>query len=459
VNRIQRVRRLRLASLAMTLGALLTVSGLPLAATTLAASGDTISISAPSGNVGASGAAFTVHVITNNATTDISGAQASVTFDPAALQITSVVKGNGAAWAGSVYTPAQPLSAAGIATANGSGDLFDQSAAFIGSSITHGGGNQDLFDITFSVATCPAGGSTVIGLPANGPTPGIDGLFLSADGLSSFPAVTTGATISCTPLAATDFTVGASPAALSIAQGGTDHSTISTTFTGTSQVITLASSGAPVGVGAAFGAATITGAGSTALTFTVGAAVPTGVYPITVTGTAASGGPHSTIVSLTVTLPAAGPPASTGQVTVTGTVDGGFLGLSVPANASLFLNRNVTNTTNVPVLVFSNTQWTLSIADAMLGSKAAADRGHMLDTSVSPAHRLAAPMQAYVPSPPAVIPVPGLLIRTLDVAGAQSLWGGSNSTTLPVTLSQLTQPTDPPGSYAIDVIFSAISGF
>ena len=87
--------------------------------------------------------------------------------------------------------------------------------------------------------------------------------------------------------------------------------------------------------------------------------------------------------------------------------------------------------------------------------KAAADRGHMLDTGASPAKRLATAMQAYVPVGSPAVP----LIRTLDIAGAQSLTTGTAGTTVPVTISQLTVPEDPPGNYAIDLTFSAISGF
>jgi hypothetical protein len=94
VNRIQRVRRLRLASLAMTLGALLTVSGLPLAATTLAASSATVSINPASEPAAGPGATFTVNVVSNS-TVASAGVQASVTFDKTLLQITSVTRGAG----------------------------------------------------------------------------------------------------------------------------------------------------------------------------------------------------------------------------------------------------------------------------------------------------------------------------------------------------------------------------
>jgi hypothetical protein len=91
----------------------------------------------------------------------------------------------------------------------------------------------------------------------------------------------------------------------------------------------------------------------------------------------------------------------------------------------------------------------------MLAGKAAIDRGHMLDTVASPQKRLSEAMQAYVPVAAPTLP----LVRTLDVAGAQSLTAGLLNQTVGVTILQQTRPVDPPGNYSIDLLFSAISGF
>jgi hypothetical protein len=50
-------------------------------------------------------------------------------------------------------------------------------------------------------------------------------------------------------------------------------------------------------------------------------------------------------------------------------------------------------------------------------------------------------------------------VRPLDVAGPQTLTAGTLTGPVNVTLNQRTVATDPPGNYAIDLTFSAISGF
>ena len=103
-----------------------------------------------------------------------------------------------------------------------------------------------------------------------------------------------------------DFSIAASPAAVSVVAGSAGTSTIATTLvSGTAESIALAETGAPAGVSVGFAPASISAGGSATLTLTVAASVAAGTYPITVTGTAASA-THSATVSLTVTAP---PPA------------------------------------------------------------------------------------------------------------------------------------------------------
>ena len=450
MNRIQRVRRFRLATLVMTLGAVLAVS-IPAAAPALAAANDTIRISPASSAAGGNGSSFTVKVITNTGTNAASGVQASITFDQTALQITAVARSAApSGWATApVFQPSNIPAA--ITAANGSGKLATVAASFIGSTVPNGADNA-FIDVTFQVTNCPASGSLSLGLPI-GPA---DAVLLDVNGATISPITATGATVTCTPPQANDFSIAANPATLSIPQGGTQFSTISTTLTsGNAQAAALSFSGLPANVTASFGAASLTGNASANLTFTVAAvAAVGGPTTVTVTGT----GPdatHTTTVALTIVPPPAGPPPATGTTTVSGTVDAGFLGVSVQGNTALRLRRNAPNETSVPVLIFANTQWTLKIEDSMIAPKAAADRGHMLDTGASPIKRLSDPMQAYVPVVLPAVP----LVRTLDIVGPQSLASGTNGATVPVTLSQLTHLADPPGNYAIDITFSAISGF
>jgi hypothetical protein len=99
-----------------------------------------------------------------------------------------------------------------------------------------------------------------------------------------------------------DFALTASPTTISVAQGGTKTTTVSTTVSGGfNSAVSLSATGLPAGVTAAFSPASIAapGSGSSTLTFTAGSTATTGTSTITIN---ASGGgvSHSTTVSLTV---------------------------------------------------------------------------------------------------------------------------------------------------------------
>jgi hypothetical protein len=99
------------------------------------------------------------------------------------------------------------------------------------------------------------------------------------------------------------FTLGASPTSVSVAQGGSKASTLSTTVSGGfSSAISLSASGLPAGVTASFSPSSIAapGSGSSTVTFTAGSTAATGTSNVTVT---ASGGgiSHSVTISLSVT--------------------------------------------------------------------------------------------------------------------------------------------------------------
>ena len=133
------------------------------------------------------------------------------------------------------------------------------------------------------------------------------------------------------------FTLTASPGSLSIAQGSSGSTSISSTVTGGfDSAISLSASGQPSGVTVGFNPASITGAGSSTLTFTVASTAVAGTYPITVSGTSGST-TKTTTVSLTVTGQQTGSfslsvsPSSgyldqgqSGYAVVTSTVSGGF---------------------------------------------------------------------------------------------------------------------------------------
>jgi len=136
------------------------------------------------------------------------------------------------------------------------------------------------------------------------------------------------------------FTISASPASVSVAQGKTGTSTITTAAVdGFDAAVALSvTSTLPTGVTAALSPTSIAapGSGTSTLTFTVASTAVAGTYSVTVTGKSGST-TESTTVSLTVTSTAAGTftvsvsPTSgyldrgqSGYAVVTTTVSGGF---------------------------------------------------------------------------------------------------------------------------------------
>jgi kumamolisin len=133
------------------------------------------------------------------------------------------------------------------------------------------------------------------------------------------------------------FSVSASPASVSVVEGNSGNSTITSTVSGGfNSPVALSTSTLPTGVSAGFSAGSITGTGTSTLTFTVASNAPTGTYPITVTGTSGST-TESTVISLSITAsvaanfavsvsPAAGSLAEgqSGYAVVTTAVSGGF---------------------------------------------------------------------------------------------------------------------------------------
>jgi subtilase family serine protease len=132
------------------------------------------------------------------------------------------------------------------------------------------------------------------------------------------------------------FSLSASPASVTVAQGSSGTSTISSTVSGGfDSAISLTASGQPTGVTVSFSPTSITGAGTSTMTMTVASTTAAGTYSITVKGTSGST-TETTTVSLTVTgtspsfTVSASPTSitvargSSGTATITTTVSGGF---------------------------------------------------------------------------------------------------------------------------------------
>jgi kumamolisin len=133
------------------------------------------------------------------------------------------------------------------------------------------------------------------------------------------------------------FSLTASPGSLTVLQGASGTSTISSIAVGGfSSAVALSASGQPAGVTVSFSPTSITGSGSSSMTMAVASSTVAGVYTITVTGTG-GGITKTTTVSLTVTAPGSGAftiavsPTSgsirrgrSGSVTVSTAISGGF---------------------------------------------------------------------------------------------------------------------------------------
>jgi hypothetical protein len=204
----------------------------------------------------------------------------------------------------------------------------------------------------------PGAGSSAMTVNVGSTTPvGSYPITVTASGGGLSPNATV--TLTVTAAAQPDFTLAAAPTAVTVAQGNQGSSTITTTVSGGfNAAIGLSSSGVPTGTTVSFNPGTIAapGAGTSAMTISVGSTTAVGTYPITVTGTG-GGKQHTATVTLTVTAAAqpdftlaAAPVAVTvtqgnqGSSTITTTVNGGFnaaIGLSssgVPTGTTVSFN-------------------------------------------------------------------------------------------------------------------------
>ncbi len=154
----------------------------------------------------------------------------------------------------------------------------------------------------FNPSSVTAGNSSTLTLTVGGATAGTYSLTITGTAPSATHSIPLSLTV--TAPVTNDFSISASPASLSVAQGALGTSTINTTLvSGSAESVSLSINGLPGGVTAAFNPSSVTAGTSATLTLTVGSGAATGTYPLTVTGTATSA-THSTTLSLTVTAPA-----------------------------------------------------------------------------------------------------------------------------------------------------------
>ena len=188
-----------------------------------------------------------------------------------------------------------------------------------------------------SIAAPGSGTSTATFAVASTTATGTYPITISGTGDSITHTAIVSLTVTSAPVPA--FTLAASPTSVSVAQGKSGASTLTTTVSGGfNSAVALTASGQPSGVTVTFSPTSIAapGSGTSTATIAVASTTATGSYTITVTGTG-GGITHTATVSLTVTAAVAGAftisvsPTSgylargqSGYAVVTTSVSGGF---------------------------------------------------------------------------------------------------------------------------------------
>jgi pro-kumamolisin-like protein len=151
---------------------------------------------------------------------------------------------------------------------------------------------------TFNPASLASSGTTTLSITTTGAT--VPGTYpLTITGTDGVKTHTASVTLILDPVPATDFSISAPPA-ITVKRNSSGSETVTiTAINGFAGTVGLSISGLPPLVTATFNPTSITGSGTSSLTFVVDHRAKQGIYPLTVTGTS---GPqsHSTSVTLTV---------------------------------------------------------------------------------------------------------------------------------------------------------------
>jgi hypothetical protein len=151
---------------------------------------------------------------------------------------------------------------------------------------------------TFSPSSLTTSGTTTLTITTSNATPpGTYPLVIS--GTDGVHTRTTSVSLEVDPVPTTDFSISAPPS-ITVKRNSSGSETVTITaingFTGT---VSLSISGVPPLVTPSFTPSSVTGSGTSKLTFLVDHRAQQGVYPLTVTGTS---GPQSHSVSVTLTV-------------------------------------------------------------------------------------------------------------------------------------------------------------
>jgi uncharacterized membrane protein len=128
---------------------------------------------------------------------------------------------------------------------------------------------------------------------------------ITVSGKSGSTTHTSSVTLTVTAPAGGAFTISVSPSAGSLGIGQSGYAVVSTRVSGGfDSAIALTATGQPTGVTVDFTPASVAapGSGTSDMNITVASTVPTGTYPITVTGTG-GGLTHTTTLTFVVTKP------------------------------------------------------------------------------------------------------------------------------------------------------------
>jgi hypothetical protein len=156
---------------------------------------------------------------------------------------------------------------------------------------------------SFNPTSVTAGNSSTLTFAVGaGTTPATYTVTVTGTGTSATQTTTVSLTVTAPPPPANDFSISANPTSLSLLQGASGTSNVSTTVTsGTAETVNLTVSGTPAGATATVNPTSVTAGNGSTLTVGAGTAAP-GTYTLTVTGTATSA-THATTVTLTVRAP------------------------------------------------------------------------------------------------------------------------------------------------------------
>ena len=155
-------------------------------------------------------------------------------------------------------------------------------------------------------ASVTAGGNSTLTLTAATSTP-VGTYTVTVTGTGATNGVHT-ATVTFTVNQAppSDFSISANPNSVTVTQGSSGTSTISTAVTsGATETVNLAASGCPANATCALNPTSVTSGGNSTLTLTAATTTPVSTYTVTVTGTGVPNGVHSVNVSFTVNGPSA----------------------------------------------------------------------------------------------------------------------------------------------------------